>query len=239
MPELYSEEISFFDSCTLGTGLDEVGRGPIAGPVVAAACQVELLDPAQGFGPALKWLGECGVKDSKKLSATQRPEVLRRLGVKSLSCAANTILSFPSANIKTLTLSLAEIPPLVIDEINILQASWRAMEQAYAKIVAPHSSPSLPSAILVDGPYLPPHLPNDLTKAPWIKGDRRSLLIGLAAIAAKEYRDDLMKKEDLIYPGYGLARHAGYPTAQHLEALKKLGVTSLHRRSFKPVKELC
>ncbi len=236
MSELHAEEISFFHSHTLGIGLDEVGRGPIAGPVVAAACQVELLDGALGFGPVLQWLEKCGVKDSKKLSATQRPQVLRKLGVQTLSCDENCLLSFEEANIKTLTISIAEISPLVIDEINILQASWRAMEQAYMKLNHPQFAKA---AVLVDGPYLPPLLPEVSQKAPWIKGDSRSLLIGLAAIAAKEYRDDLMKQEDLKYPGYGLARHAGYPTAQHLEALKKLGVTSIHRRSFKPVKELC
>ena len=236
MSELHAEEISFFNSCTFGTGLDEVGRGPIAGPVVAAACQVELLEATRGFAPALEWLAKCGVKDSKKLSSSQRPQVLRNLGIDSLSCSKNIFLSFPEANIKTLTISIAEIPPIVIDEINILQASWRAMEQAYLKLNHPQFSEA---AVLVDGPYLPPHLPEASRKAPWIKGDSRSLLIGLAAIAAKEYRDDLMKQEDLKYPGYGLARHAGYPTAQHLEALKNLGVTPIHRRSFRPVKELC
>ena len=180
-------------------GIDEVGRGPLAGPVVAAAVgfpQGAMIPP---------------VNDSKKLSEEKR-EVLDA-----------AIRAVPGVRI-----AIAEIPVEVIDQINILRATHKAMKEA---------AEAIPEAdyILVDG--LPvPGLPRESCNI--VKGDAKSASIAAASIVAKVYRDRLMVELDKLYPGYGLAENKGYGTAEHLRALKELGVTPIHRKSFAPVRDV-
>ncbi len=180
-------------------GIDEVGRGPLAGPVVAAAV---------GFPPGSP-IPE--VNDSKQLSEERREE---------LDAAIRAV---PGVRI-----GLAEVGVEVIDRINILQATHLAMRQAAAQI--PEAD-----CLLVDG--LPvPGLPAESFNV--IKGDARSASIAAASIIAKVYRDRLMRELDKKFPGYGLAGNKGYGTAEHLRALKELGVSDVHRRSFAPVRDV-
>lgn len=177
-------------------GVDEAGRGPWAGPVVAAAV---VLDPEH--------VPE-GIADSKKLSETQREALFD-----GIFATAQVGVAFADAE--------------RIDRDNILAATLWAMQRAVAELNCD------PSLVLVDG-----------NKAPTlgcaietiVKGDALSLSIAAASIVAKVSRDRMMKRLDGQYPGYGFAQHKGYGTAQHNEALHRLGVTPLHRRSFKPIK---
>ena len=175
-------------------GVDEVGRGPLAGPVTVAAV---ILDP--GAIPD-------GLDDSKVLSAERR---------RALADAV-----FGSA----LAVSIAMASAAEIDEFNIRGATLRAMARALGAL------DPRPDFALIDGRDAPPGL---ICRAqPVIGGDRRSLSISAASIVAKVTRDSLMTRLDAHYPGYGFARHAGYPTSAHREALERLGPCPLHRRSF-------
>ncbi len=180
-------------------GVDEVGRGPLAGPVVAAAV---ILDPARPID---------GLADSKKLSERRRETLFGEI------CGSALAWSIGRAEV-------AEI-----DEINILQASLLAMQRAVAAL------PVAPQCALVDGNRLP-QLP--CAARAIIGGDASEPCISAASIIAKVARDREMVALDAEYPGYGLARHKGYPTKVHLEALQVLGVSAIHRRSFAPVRRL-
>jgi ribonuclease HII len=180
-------------------GVDEVGRGPLAGDVVAAAV---ILDPAKPIE---------GLRDSKKLSEKKRQYLARQIR----ECA--------------LSWSVARASVAEIDEINILQASLLAMRRAVEGLSVQ------PEYVLVDGNRLPVW---NYPSQPVIGGDDRVAEIAAASILAKVQRDGEMELLDQQYPGYGLARHKGYPTKAHMEALRSLGVTPLHRRSFAPVREL-
>jgi len=183
----------------LVAGVDEVGRGPLAGPVVAAAV---ILDPARPIP---------GLADSKKLSERRRERLADQIRAQALAWA----------------LGRAEVEE--IDRVNILQASLLAMQRAVeALAVAPHSA-------LVDGNRLP-RLACEARAI--VGGDASEAAISAASIVAKVARDREMVELDAVHPGYGLARHKGYPTRQHLEALRCLGVTPIHRRSFGPVRRL-
>ncbi|MFZ5750645.1 MAG: ribonuclease HII [Pseudomonadota bacterium] len=177
-------------------GIDEAGRGPLCGPVVAAAV---ILDPAA--------IPE-GLNDSKKLTAPRREALFDR------------ILS--GARVGVGQASVAEI-----DELNILRASHLAMCRAVAALPVP------PAHVLVDGPLLPRDLAVDGTAV--VRGDARCLSIAAASIVAKVTRDRIMVDLAQQHPGYGWDRNAGYPTPDHLAALRNLGVTPQHRRSFRPV----
>jgi len=180
-------------------GVDEVGRGPLAGAVVAAAV---ILDPANPIA---------GLADSKKLTEKKREQLFDEIREKALACA----------------LGRAEVEE--IDRLNILQASLLAMQRAVEAL------PLAPQHALVDGNKLP-SLP--CTAEAIVGGDDSEACIAAASIIAKVTRDREMVELDARYPGYGLARHKGYPTKVHLEALKSQGVTPIHRRSFGPVKRL-
>ena len=177
--------------------MDEVGIGPLAGPVVAA---VVLLDPNRPIQ---------GLQDSKVLSAKKRqllaPRIYERALAFAIACA-----------------SVEEI-----DAINILQASHLAMQRAVDKLTV------APNMILVDGNKMPKFV---LPCVAVVKGDRRVPQISAASIIAKVHRDQLMRTLDGRYPGYGFAKHMGYPTKQHFGALQQLGATPVHRRSFAPVR---
>jgi ribonuclease HII len=180
-------------------GVDEVGRGPLAGDVVAAAV---ILDPARPIP---------GLRDSKKLSPRRREEL--------------ALLIMEQAQ----AWSVARASVAEIDELNILQASLLAMHRA-VRALEPQ-----PAYVLVDGNRLPRW---DYPSEPVVKGDDRVPAIAAASILAKVQRDRELVDLERQYPGYGFAAHKGYPTASHLEALRTLGVTPVHRRSFGPVRAL-
>jgi len=183
----------------LVAGVDEVGRGPLAGPVVTAAV---ILDPDHPIE---------GLMDSKKLSETRREELAEQIKMYSLAWS----------------IGRAEVEE--IDAINILQATMLAMQRAVAEL-----SPS-PEHVLIDGNRCPSF---DCTAEAIIKGDGLIPAISAASIIAKVCRDNEMAELDSQYPGYGLAGHKGYPTKAHREAIIKLGVTPIHRRSFGPVRRV-
>lgn len=178
-------------------GCDEVGRGPLAGDVVAAAV---ILDPENPIE---------GLDDSKKLTEKKRELLFDEIKLKAKSwCVARA--------------SVEEI-----DRINILQASLLAMTRAVEGLSIQ------PEHVLVDGNKLPKwKYPAEAV----VKGDSRVAAISAASILAKVTRDREMILLDKQYPGYGFADHKGYPTQVHMEALDKLGVTDIHRRSYAPVR---
>ena len=177
-------------------GVDEVGRGPLAGPVTAAAV---ILNPDKPID---------GLADSKKLSLKKR-EML-----------------FDVIYRDALAVAIGEATVAEIDDINILHASMLAMQRAVNNLTVE------PGFVQVDGNRIPDlHYPAEAI----VKGDSKVESIMAASIIAKVWRDRLMIKLDQQYPGYGLAQHAGYPTKAHIAALQTLGVTPIHRRSFRPV----
>ena len=180
-------------------GVDEVGRGPLAGDVVAAAV---ILDPARPVS---------GLRDSKKLSAARREQLAAQIREQALAW------------------SVARATVAEIDELNILQASLLAMHRAVLAL-----QPQ-PVYVLVDGNRLPRW---DYASEPVVKGDDRVAAIAAASILAKVQRDAELQELDRQYPGYGFARHKGYPTPAHLAALRELGATAVHRRSFAPVRAI-
>lgn len=214
-------------------GCDEVGRGPLAGPVVAACVSIEIkqFDEKEVKSLLRKWK-KLGITDSKQLSSDDRLEILKQFSMTSLH--ADLVHTCEHSNNIKIKILIKEIPASVIDEINILQASLECMKRAMLESCPVH----LPGTILIDGNKKIKHEDGKHQLEAIIEGDSKSLLIGLASIAAKEYRDQLMKNLSSKYPGYGWEHNAGYPTKMHIEAITLLGVTELHRLTFKGVKEV-
>jgi len=184
----------------LVAGVDEAGRGPLAGPVVAAAV---ILDCSQPI---------VGLTDSKKLTANKRAKL--EVEIKKTAVA----WAITEASIEE------------IDDINILHASMLAMRRAVLALK------TRPDIVLVDG-NREPDLSNYEVHA-IIKGDLTEPCISAASVLAKEYRDRQMLELDLLYPQYQFAKHKGYPTQLHRDLLIQHGVSPVHRRSFKPVRDL-
>lgn len=174
-------------------GIDEVGRGPLAGPVYAGAVILP------------KNCDILRINDSKQLSEKVREELYDEITAKAVAWAVGF-----STNER-------------IDEINILQATYEAMRKAIAQL-----DPQ-PTLLLNDAVTIPEV---EIPQVPIIKGDAKSISIGAASIVAKVTRDRLMVEYDKIYPGYGFASNKGYGSAEHIAALKKLGPTPIHRRTF-------
>lgn len=175
-------------------GIDEAGRGPLAGPVVAGACILP---------------EDCTIlrlNDSKKLSEKVREELFLEIKEKAVSW------------------SVGIVSPAVIDERNILQATYEAMRQAVSKLSCQ------PDLFLNDAVIIPGL--DEARQVNIIKGDAKSVSIAAASIVAKVTRDHLMQEYDQLYPEYGFARHKGYGTKAHLEALQMYGMTPIHRRTF-------
>ena len=194
-------------------GIDEAGRGPLAGPVFTAAVSVPL-DAADAL-LAGSW---AAINDSKKLSEKKRDAL------------TEIIKSTPLC-----TWTVASASALEIDQLNILRATHLAMRRAalaLAEKIAVEPTPSF--AILVDGLAVPT-LPFPSQNV--VKGDAKSLFIAAASILAKTSRDAYCREMETKYPGYGFAIHKGYPTAAHMEALNRLGPCPEHRQSFGPVAE--
>ncbi len=179
-------------------GVDEAGRGPLAGPVVAAACIL----PEKFLVP--------GINDSKLVLPAKREE-----------------LYYQITHNPQVIYSISAVPPKMIDQINIFQASLLAMKQALEALE------QKAEYILVDGKHLPDV---DLPGEKIIKGDTKSLSIAAASILAKYARDQIMEEAHICYPMYGFNTHKGYATEKHLRNLKEHGPSPIHRYSFMPVK---
>lgn len=180
-------------------GVDEAGRGPLAGPVYAAAVILDAEHPIAGLA------------DSKKLSEKKRDALAAEIKVHALAWA------------------IAEATVEEIDALNILQASLLAMKRAVAALSV------RPQEVWADGLYCPD---TGLPGRAVVKGDSSVAAISAASILAKTARDEVMLRLHQQYPQYGFDGHKGYPTAAHLAALRAHGVSSVHRRSFRPVREL-
>jgi ribonuclease HII len=186
-----------FDTPGLVAGVDEAGRGPLAGPVVAAAVILDELKPIKGL------------KDSKVLSEKRREALFDEIRAKALCC------------------SISQASVEEIDALNILQATMLAMRRAVEGLRL------LPAKVLVDGNRLP------VLKVPAeaiIQGDARVQAISAASILAKVHRDRLCVELDAAHPQYGFGTHKGYPTPDHLEALRAHGACAVHRRTIAPVR---
>lgn len=186
------------ESADLIAGVDEAGRGPLAGPVVAAAV---ILDPMRPID---------GLRDSKKLTEASRERLAAEIKERALNW------------------SVAHATVEEIDELNILQATMLAMKRAISGLTV------RPSLVLVDGNRVPRI---DLPVNAIIQGDDKIAAISAASIIAKTTRDHWLEELDERYPEYGFAKHKGYGTKEHLEALAKYGPLPVHRKSFGPVKQ--
>lgn len=182
-----------YEECTYICGIDEAGRGPLAGPVVAGAvilpkdCEILYLN------------------DSKKLSAKRREELYDEIMEKAVATG------------------IGMASPARIDEINILQATYEAMRSAIEQLGI------VPDVLLNDAVTIPGVIS---PQVPIIKGDAKSVSIAAASILAKVTRDRLMIQYDEILPGYGFAQNKGYGSAEHIQALKEIGASPIHRQSF-------
>jgi ribonuclease HII len=185
----------------LTAGVDEAGRGPLAGPVVAAAVILDECRPLPGLA------------DSKALGAARRERLADEIRAKSIAWA----------------LGWADVAE--IDSLNILQATFLAMRRAIASLGA------VPGHVVFDGDRCPDlgGLGFECSVEAVVKGDAKVACVSAASILAKTARDAHMRELDGRYPGYGLAEHKGYPTAAHVAALRALGPSPVHRRSFAPV----
>ena len=187
-----------FEAIGLIAGVDEAGRGPLAGPVVAAAVILDDLKPIKGLN------------DSKKLSPAQRERLYDEIRAKALCCA------------------IAEASVEEIDSLNILQATMLAMRRAVEGLRLK------PAKVLVDGNRLPVL---KIAAEAIVKGDAKVKAISAASILAKVHRDRLCLALHEQHPNYGFDGHKGYPTPEHLAALREHGACPHHRRSFGPVRE--
>jgi ribonuclease HII len=210
-------------------GVDEVGRGPLAGPVVACVVLAHQKQRDElEFINFLKLLNDLGVTDSKKLTTDKRKKIVNIL---SLEIIAHQKFQIKISKNMSLIYFIQEISVDEIDEINILNASLKAMKVSFESVFQGSG------ILLIDGnkKFI---TKKNVALETIVKGDSKSLLIGLASIIAKEYRDNLMKSLSMKYPQYSWEKNAGYGTKVHLDSINKYGVTSHHRKSFKGVKEI-
>ncbi|MDD4976560.1 MAG: ribonuclease HII [Bacteriovorax sp.] len=215
-------------------GTDEVGRGPLAGPVVAASVSLHFgLYDEKELRKLLKEWKIFGINDSKKLTSEKRQGILSDFPFSKSQMTVNQIYTHRYSKNMSLNVLIKEISPQTIDEINILNASLKAMKEA----VTESCNFSMPGLVLIDGNKKFISESTSVVLVPVIQGDSKSLLIGMASIIAKEYRDQLMTRYGEQYPGYHWKSNAGYGTAKHLEAISLLGITEIHRKTFRGVKE--
>ena len=193
MPDYEYEKKRYAEGYTSVCGCDEAGRGPLCGPVVAAA----VILPCD--------FSIDGLNDSKKLSEKKREKL------------------FTLITENAIAYGIAEASPAEIDEINILNASMLAMRRAVEKLPVPADF------ALIDGNCSRGFsIPTETI----IKGDAKSASVAAASILAKVTRDRLCAEQDRLYPEYGIAKHKGYPTKEHMEAVRKYGPSPIHRRTF-------
>jgi ribonuclease HII len=199
-PKNYLFDLNLSQYETAVVGVDEAGRGALAGPVVIAGVIPDYNKPIKG------------VTDSKKLSAQRREELFEK------------IISHPNYRYH-----ISIIEPSVIDDINILNATKKGMIECLEKLYE-HYRIAIVDAVKLSV--------KDRILYPVIKADLKSASVGAASILAKVTRDRLIVELDGNYPGYGFVNNKGYPTKFHLEALKKIGASKIHRRSYSPVRKV-
>ncbi|MFZ4714849.1 MAG: ribonuclease HII [Bacteriovoracaceae bacterium] len=206
---------------------DEVGRGPLAGPVVAACIKIDILSEAE-LKKFLIFLQNLSVTDSKKLKSLDRRNILEKLSIDWTKLSAKRAYQ-NSHNGFSFSFALEEIDNYEIDQINILQASLKAMKTSFEILFKEKNH--MNCVVLIDGNR---SFKSDLKAElfPIIKGDANSFFIGLASIIAKEYRDSLMVTFDTLYPSYGFVTNMGYPSLAHRNSLILHGPTPIHRLSF-------
>ena len=193
MPDYEYEKRRYAEGYTAVCGCDEAGRGPLCGPVVAAAVILPCDFPIEGLN------------DSKKLSEKKREQLYNLITENAIAYG------------------IAEASPAEIDEINILNASMLAMRRAVEKLTAPADF------ALIDGNCSRGF---DIPTETIVKGDAKSASVAAASILAKVTRDRLCAEQDKLYPEYGIAKHKGYPTKEHMEAVRKYGPSPIHRITF-------
>lgn len=211
---------------------DEVGRGPLSGPVVIGAVRIYIEDEAS-LKAFLKSLRARGIKDSKKLTEVDRQKLLKKFGIVDLGFRQKGLIDIKGISVSYISW---DIDHEKIDELNILAASLLGMKEA--ALALSEMKENL-TTVLIDG-HQKLRWGNNVTpwnEVPVIKGDAKSALIGLASIIAKEKRDAFMKEMHELYPQYGFASHSGYPTKEHRLAIQEHGPSPIHRKTFKGVKE--
>jgi len=201
----FDEEIKKIYKRRYLIGVDEAGRGPLAGPVVAGACVYFRTDA--DFIPQ--------INDSKKLSSKKRDEIFKKIISSSM-----------------LRVSFSYSSNYEIDRLNILNATIAAMKKAVIKLMEYTGFDEKDVLVIVDGNKKITDL--NLMQIPIVKGDLKSLSIATASIFAKVIRDRWMNVIDILYPYYQFKKHKGYPTKLHMELIKKHGLSPYHRRSFSP-----
>ena len=196
---LYYERRLKDQGCDLIIGVDEAGRGPLAGPVVAAAVALKTTN----------FLNR--IDDSKKLSSNLREKAFAEITAKSI-------------------FGISIVSEVVIDRINILEASRKAMIKAVSSLIKQIKNvKALRVHVIIDGNM---YLDLSWPQTAIVKGDALSKSIAAASILAKVTRDRIMRKYDALYPEYGFARHKGYPTESHRDILRRIGSCAIHRKSF-------
>jgi ribonuclease HII len=201
----FDEEIKKIYKRKYLIGVDEAGRGPLAGPVVAGACVYFRTDA--DFIPQ--------INDSKKLSSKKRDEIFKKIISSSM-----------------LRVSFSYSSNYEIDRLNILNATIAAMRKAVIKLMEYTGFEEKDVLVIVDGNKKITDL--NLMQIPIVKGDLKSLSIATASVFAKVIRDRWMNVIDILYPYYQFKKHKGYPTKLHMELIKKYGLSPYHRRSFSP-----
>lgn len=196
----YGENLALFYGYKSFIGIDEAGRGPLAGPVVVAGVYLKK--------------DISGLNDSKQISESKRSELFPIIKENSLY-------------------SIAVISPKIIDEINILQATKKGMVEVAKNIL--NIKPNI-DVLLIDGNQRINF--EQIEQMPIVKGDSLSKSIAAASILAKVTRDNIMIEYGKKYPNYGFEQHKGYPTKAHIKAIERYGVLDIHRKTFKPVKNL-
>jgi ribonuclease HII len=212
--------------------VDEVGRGPLGGPVVIGAVRI-LIENQDSLKALLKFLKPRGIKDSKKLTTEERLKVLKKLGINMLPYREAGLVSLKGIDVQFVTWDMCHE---TIDCENILAASLRGMKEAALHLSVQKNEHT---TVLIDG-HMKLRWGNQTSpwnEIPLIKGDSKSLLIGLASIIAKEKRDAFMREMHELYPQYGFATNFGYPTPAHKKAIKVFGPSPIHRKTFSGVKE--
>lgn len=202
-------------------GVDEVGRGPLAGPVVAAAVILPLDNPIEGIDDSIEGIDDSlegvddsieGIDDSKKLTALRREKLFEQIVNSRAVCSVGIIDNDG------------------IDNLNILKASLMAMRKAIMDLKR------APEIVLVDGTFPVPKI--DYPQFAIVGGDRHCKSIAAASIVAKVTRDRIMDRYQALYPSFSFSKHKGYPTPEHLKELQRHGPCEIHRKTFKPVAEL-
>ncbi len=205
LPKLDEEQKLWDKGCSCVVGVDEVGRGPLAGPVIAVACFLD--NPSDGD---IKKLMDLGIKDSKRISEKKREKIYEKI-----------------KEFNFVKFAVGEVDEATIDKINILQASLLAMRKSFENLSLDNLKDVF---VFVDGKDIIPNLSVDQKAV--VSGDSKIFSIALASIIAKVTRDRIMLKYAEKYPDYFFEKHKGYGTKLHFQMIKKYGPLKIHRKSF-------